>query len=59
MPAGSDRGDVVANAGSGIPSPETFTLVGSRDRLYFDNEGKQDTSPGEVLLFTLRLTDEN
>ena len=52
-------GAVVANAGSGIPSPETFTLVGSRHRLYFDDEGKRGTSPGDALLFTLRLTDEN
>jgi hypothetical protein len=52
-------GTVVANAGSGIPSPETFTLVGSRHRLYFDDEGKRGDSPDDVLLFTLRLTDEN
>ncbi len=50
-------GTVVANAGSAIPSPETFTLVGNRDRLYFDDEGKRGTSPGDLLVFTLELTD--
>ncbi|HET7235826.1 MAG TPA: hypothetical protein VFK59_05275 [Actinomycetota bacterium] len=51
-------GAVVANAGSGIPSPETFTLVGIGERLYLDDQGKPGVSPGDAILFTLPLTDE-
>src|SRR5262245_63219156 len=52
-------GTLVANAGSSITAPETFTLVGSRDRLYLDDQGKPGVSPGDLLVFTLQTTDEN
>lgn len=52
-------GTLVANAGSSIVAPETFTLVGTGDRLYFDDQGKPGVSPGDTILFTSPLTDEN
>lgn len=51
-------GTVVANAGADITSPETFTLVGTTIKDRFADVGKQGNSPGDVLVFVNRLTDE-
>ena len=51
-------GTVVANAGADITSPETFTLVGTTIKDRFVDVGKEGNSPGDVIDFVNRLTDE-
>ena len=51
-------GTVVANAGADITSPETFTLVGTTIKDRFVDVGKQGNSPGDLIVFVNRLTDE-
>lgn len=52
-------GTVVANAGADITSPETFTVVGTVIKDRFVDVGKQGDSPGDVLVFVEKLTDES
>lgn len=59
LPLAVIGGTLVANAGSSITSPESFTLVGSSHRIYADDQGERGPSPGDVLVFTQRLTDES
>jgi hypothetical protein len=59
LPGGVIGGTLVANAGPSITSPEAFTLVGGSHRIYAEDQGKRGPSPGDVLVFTLQLTDES
>jgi hypothetical protein len=51
-------GTMVANAGSDITSPETFTLVGTTVKDRFADVGKPGPSPGDVVVFVDQLKDE-
>jgi hypothetical protein len=53
-------GTVVANAGSSITSPETFTVLGSVTKTGLDDSSEPGrVSPGDVVVLAERVTDEN
>ena len=52
-------GTVIANAGgANITAPETITVLGTTTKDRYVDVGKPGSSPGDVIVFVERLTDE-
>lgn len=52
-------GTIVANAGADITSPETISAVGTQTKARYIDNGKPGFGPGDVNMFTERLTDDS
>jgi hypothetical protein len=56
--AGLAGGTLIANAGADITAPETITTIGTTVRDRFVDLGKRGFTPGDMIVFVDRVTNE-